>query len=64
MISWCAMRVLLDECVPRQLRLSFVGHEVRIVADMGWRGIKNGDLMRQAAGQLDVLLTTDPRGKQ
>lgn len=32
---------------------------MRTVADMGWGGIKNGDLLRQAAVEFDVLLTTD-----
>ncbi len=51
--------MLLDECVPRQLRRYLAGHDVRTVADMGWGGIKNGDLLRQAAVEFDVLLTTD-----
>jgi hypothetical protein len=53
------VRALLDECVPRQLRLELAGHDVPTVADMGWGGIKNGDLLRQAAAEFDVLLTTD-----
>ncbi len=51
--------MLLDECVPRQLRRDLAGHDVRTIADMGWGGIKNGDLLRQAAVEFDVLLTTD-----
>ena len=51
--------MLLDECVPRQLRRDLIGHEARTVAEMGWGGIKNGDLLRQAAVHFDVLLTTD-----
>lgn len=53
------MRVLLDECVPRKIRRDIVGHEVRTVAEMGWRGSKNGELMRRAAADFDVILTTD-----
>ena len=53
------MRVLLDECVPRALRNDIPGHEVKTVAEMGWAGVKNGELMRLAAGQFDVLLTVD-----
>jgi hypothetical protein len=26
---------------------------------MGWAGVKNGELLRRAAGQFDVLLTVD-----
>jgi hypothetical protein len=53
------MRVLLDECVPRALRNDIVGHEVSTVAEMGWAGVKNGELLRRAAGQFDILLTVD-----
>ncbi len=53
------MRVLLDECVPRKLRRQLVGHEVKTVAEMGWSGIKNGTLLRRAAGQFDAFVTVD-----
>jgi hypothetical protein len=52
------MRVL-DECVPRALRDDIPGHEVKTVAEAGWAGAKNGELVRLAAGQFDVLLTVD-----
>jgi Domain of unknown function (DUF5615) len=53
------MRVLLDECVPRALRKELPGHEVRTVAEAGWAGVKNGELLQLAAGQFDLLLTID-----
>ena len=53
------MRVLLDECVPRTLREQLPGHEVKTVAESGWAGVKNGDLLRLAAQRFDVLLTVD-----
>jgi hypothetical protein len=53
------MRVLLDECVPRALRRDLPGHEVSTVAEAGWAGVKNGELLRLAATQFDVLLTVD-----
>ena len=53
------MRVLLDECVPRALRNDMSGHDVRTVAEMGWAGVKNGELLRLAADQFDVLITVD-----
>ena len=56
------MKVLLDECVNRKLksRLLELGLEVSTVADMNWRGLRNGNLMWVAieAG-FDVLLTVD-----
>ena len=53
------MRVLLDECVPRTLREQLPGHEVKTVAESGWTGVKNGELLRLAAQRFDVLLTVD-----
>lgn len=53
------MRVLLDECVPRALRNELPGHSVKTVAEAGWAGAKNGELLQLAAGQFDLLLTVD-----
>src|SRR5437016_6142381 len=53
------MRVLLDECVPRALRNDIPGHEVKTVAEAGWAGVKNGELLRLAASQFDLLITVD-----
>jgi Domain of unknown function (DUF5615) len=53
------MRVLLDECVPRALRKELLGHEVKTVAEAGWAGVKNGELLQLAAAQFDLLLTVD-----
>ncbi len=53
------MRVLLDECVPRSLREQLPGHEVKTVAELGWAGVRNGELLRLAAQRFDVLLTVD-----
>ncbi len=57
------MRVLVDECLPRQLRqwLPAVRPEwsVLTVQDAGWASMKNGLLLRAANGTYDVLLTAD-----
>jgi len=53
------MRVLLDECLPRRLRLDLPGHEVQTVPEAGWAGKKNGDLLRVAAGTFEVFITID-----
>jgi PIN like domain len=53
------MRVLLDECVPRALRYELPGHQVKTVAEAGWTGVKNGELLPLSAQQFDVLLTVD-----
>jgi hypothetical protein len=53
------MRLLLDECVPRALRNDIPGHEVKTVAEAGWAGVTNGELLRRAAAEFDVLITVD-----
>jgi len=54
------MRILLDECVPRRLRRELPEHDVHTVAEMGWAGKKNGELLQSLAGQgFEVLLTVD-----
>jgi hypothetical protein len=53
------MRALLDECVPRALRKELIGHHVMTVAEVGWAGVKNGELLQLAATQFDLLLTVD-----
>lgn len=53
------MRVLLDECLPRKLKKVLTGHEVKTVAESGWAGRKNGDLLRLAQERFDVFITVD-----
>ena len=53
------MRILLDESLPRDLRGELTGHSVTTVREAGWAGLKNGDLLAQARGKFDVLLTAD-----
>ena len=53
------MRLLLDESVPRRLRRYLPAHEVRTVVEMGWGGVKNGDLLALAARDFDAFITVD-----
>ena len=53
------MRVLLDECVPKRLRDDLAPHVVRTVPEMGWTGIKNGQLLQLASLEFDCFLTVD-----
>jgi predicted nuclease of predicted toxin-antitoxin system len=55
------MKLLLDECAPKRLNNDFPGHEIRTVEDVGLKGLKNGELLRAAAEQFDVLITVDRR---
>src|SRR4030088_3384344 len=53
------MRVLLDECVPKRVRRELPGHAVKTVEEMGWPGVKNGELLWRGAANFDCLLTVD-----
>jgi hypothetical protein len=53
------VRVLLDESIPIDFALDLRGLEAQTVIGLGWAGLKNGALLRQAAGQFQVLITMD-----
>ena len=53
------MRVLLDENLPHDLGSVLAEHEVVTVQGLGWSGLKNGELLRRAAGQMDAFITMD-----
>ena len=54
------MRVLLDENLPSKLRRLFeVGVEVVTVGYRGWKGKENGELLKSAENEFDVLVTMD-----
>jgi predicted nuclease of predicted toxin-antitoxin system len=53
------VRVLLDENLPRDLVSVLAEHEVVTVQGLGWSGLKNGDLLRRAAGHIDAFITMD-----
>ena len=52
-------QVLFDEDVPRPLRRDLPGFEIRTAVEMGWSGVKNGELLRRAQEVFDVFLTAD-----
>jgi len=53
------MKVLLDECVPRIVKKRLTGHDISTVQEMGWAGVKNGELLTLAESQFEVFITTD-----
>jgi len=53
------MRLLLDECIDRKLAREFPGYEVKTVPQMGWAGVKNGQLLALAAAEFDLFITVD-----
>jgi hypothetical protein len=56
------LRILIDECLPVQLRHIFVGHDARTVVHMSWRSLSNGELLAAAEReQFDLFITADAR---
>ena len=54
------MRILLDEQLPRQLAPYLKGHDVYTVKQQGWAGLKNGELLKEAAtAGFEMFLTSD-----
>lgn len=57
------MRILLDECLPKDLAKQLPGQSVKSVQQAGWASISNGKLLRLIAesGAFDIFLTVDKR---
>ena len=54
------MKLLLDENLPKRLKLDFSEHEIYTVRDKNWNGIKNGELLKLLTdNNFDALLTFD-----
>ncbi len=54
------MKLLLDENIDQALKALFDDDfEVITVAERGWKGKQNGELLRSAAREFDVFVTMD-----
>lgn len=53
------MKILLDEGIDRRLAKYIEGFSVETVAEKGWAGIKNSDLLARAQSEFDVFVTVD-----
>lgn len=53
------MRLLVDESLPRGLKRELSSHDVATVAEKGWAGRSNGELLELAEDDFDVFLTAD-----
>lgn len=54
------MRVLLDENLDwRLVRYFDADFQVTTVSRQGWKGMRNGELLEQAAAMFDALVTMD-----
>lgn len=54
------MKILLDECITKRIKPFLSEFEILTVNDMGWSGVKNGQLMKLCIeNKFDILLTID-----
>ena len=55
-----SIRALLDENMPHKLRLALSGFDTFMVRYLGYRGLRNGDLLKQSeSAGFHVFLTGD-----
>ena len=53
------MKILIDESLPIELKDALAGFDVSTVKEMGWQGLKNGELLKRTNEFFDVLITAD-----
>lgn len=53
------MKILFDQGTPAPLRHELGDYDVSTAFEMGWATLTNGNLLRAAAEQFDILVTTD-----
>lgn len=53
------MRILFDQGMPKKLRRSLSSHEVKTAYEAGLSEFSNGELLRAAEKDFDVLISTD-----
>ena len=53
------MKIIIDECVPSIVKRNLPEREIVSVQDMGWAGIKNGELLELVVAEFDVFITSD-----
>jgi hypothetical protein len=53
------VKILLDESVPRMLKLQLPHLDISTVQEIGWAGLRNGELLRRAEERFDIFVTSD-----
>ena len=56
------MKLLIDENLPKRLKVDFPEHQIFTVREKGWNGLSNGILLQAMLSEgFQVLLTFDKR---
>jgi hypothetical protein len=53
------MKIIIDECVPHIVKKRLPQQEIKTVQEMGWAGVKNGDLLKLVEAEFDIFITSD-----
>ncbi|MGH7977645.1 MAG: hypothetical protein ACREDS_02350 [Limisphaerales bacterium] len=53
------MKILFDQGTPAPLRRALSKHSVATAFEKGWSNLSNGNLLREAEAEFDLLVTTD-----
>ena len=53
------MKIIIDECVPHIVKKELPNHNIKTVQEMGWSGVKNGELLKLILTEFDVFITSD-----
>jgi hypothetical protein len=55
------MKIIIDECVPSIVKRGLPDRRIVSVQDMGWAGVKNGELLKLVTQEFDVFITSDKK---
>lgn len=53
------MKIIIDECVPHIVKKRLPHRSIKTVQEMGWAGVKNGELLTLVEKEFDVFITSD-----
>jgi hypothetical protein len=53
------VKILFDQGTPAPLRRALSNHSVATAFEKGWSNLSNGNLLREAESEFDLLITTD-----
>lgn len=53
------MKILFDQGTPVPLRQFLTAHSISTTFEMHWEALSNGELLKAAESDFDVLITTD-----
>lgn len=53
------MKIIIDECVPHIVKKRLPERQIKTVQEMGWAGVKNGELLKLVEAEFDIFITSD-----